>query len=90
MLKVIVAGGRDFADYELLKITLDKLLINHTEIEIVSGVAKGADLLGLKYAAEKKIPFIKFPADWNRLGNSAGFKRNVEMAKYAKDRKSVV
>lgn len=47
MFKVIIAGGRDFSDYEFLKLTMDHLLSNITsEIGIVCGMAKGADLLG--------------------------------------------
>jgi hypothetical protein len=81
-LKVIVAGSRTFNDYNLLKTKLDHLLKNQTNIEIVSGTAKGADRLGEKYAQEKGYKLTQFPADW-QLGNHAGFLRNLEMAKYA-------
>jgi hypothetical protein len=83
MFKVIVAGGRDFSDYQLLCSTLNHLLSRKTDVEIVSGVARGADSLAIRYAGEKKIPVKKFPADWDRDGNSAGYKRNVVMAEYA-------
>lgn len=56
---------------------------NHIEIEIVSGTANGADKLGEKYANEKGYLLKKFPADWDKYGKSAGFKRNVEMSNYA-------
>jgi predicted Rossmann fold nucleotide-binding protein DprA/Smf involved in DNA uptake len=46
MFKVIIAGGRDFSDYALLEKTLDKLLKNKTDVQIVSGLARGADSLG--------------------------------------------
>lgn len=81
--KVIVAGGRDFKNYDLLKRKLDHILQNQTNIEIVSGVAAGADLLGEKYAAEKKYPIKRFHADWDNFGRSAGPRRNEEMAQYA-------
>lgn len=85
--RVIVAGGRDFNDYELLKSTLDesfRTIINEgIEIQIVCGEAKGADQLGKRYAQEHGIPVVSFPAEWNRYGKSAGYRRNVEMAKYA-------
>lgn len=46
MFRVIIAGGRDFDDYQLLKATMDKLLCNITdEITVVCGQAKGADTL---------------------------------------------
>ncbi len=83
MFKVIVAGSRNFHDYTLLSKTLDQLLQNKTDIEIVSGTAAGADVLGEKYAQEKGLALKKFPADWNKFGRAAGYKRNEEMAKYA-------
>lgn len=51
--------------------------------EVVSGKAKGFDLLGEAWAAEQHIPVRAFPADWNRHGKRAGFIRNGEMAGYA-------
>jgi hypothetical protein len=84
--KVIVAGSRDFDDYELLKIKLDKILsslIDLYEIEIVSGMARGADRLGERYAAERGYRVKDFKADWDRYGKPAGPIRNEEMAQYA-------
>ncbi|WP_341323494.1 DUF2493 domain-containing protein [Solibacillus sp. FSL H8-0523] len=83
MLKVIIAGGRDFIDYELLKQKADFLLQNQSEVEIVSGAAKGADKLGEKYAKEKGYPISSHPANWDKHGRSAGYIRNKEMAEYA-------
>lgn len=84
MFRVIVAGGRDFDDYELLKSTMDKLLINiKSQICIVSGTARGADLLGERYAKENGYIVHRFPADWNTFGKTAGFVRNEEMAQNA-------
>lgn len=83
MFKVIVAGGRDFNDYPLLEQKLDKLLENKSDVEIVSGLARGADSLGLKYASQKNLPVKKFPANWNENGTMAGYERNIQMADYA-------
>jgi hypothetical protein len=85
-LKVIIAGGRDFNDYNLLKLKVDKILsqkkITH-KIFILSGNARGADSLGEQYAKENSLEIIKFPADWSTYGKQAGMKRNVEMANEA-------
>lgn len=82
--RVIVAGGRDFSDYEYLRSSLDFLLQNITgPIVIVSGTAKGADKLGEQYAAEKGYAVLRFPADWDRFGKAAGYMRNEQMAKNA-------
>lgn len=83
MFKVIVAGGRDFTDYELLKSTLNHLLSRKKHIQVVSGMARGADALAVKYAYENDLDIQSFPAQWQLYGNSAGYKRNIQMAKYA-------
>lgn len=81
-MKVIIAGGRTFNDYQLLCEKCDHALSQQTEIEIVSGTANGADKLGERYAKEKGYSIKQFPADWNKFGKSAGYKRNEDMAKY--------
>lgn len=83
MIKLIIAGSRDFNDYELLKSKLDKAKEHYGVFEVVSGKARGADLLGEKYALENNLPISEFPADWDTHGKSAGYKRNAEMADYA-------
>lgn len=83
LIRVIVAGGRDFDDYAMLCKKLDKILVNHERVKIVSGGAKGADKLGERYAREHGHALEVFPADWNKHGRSAGIIRNAEMARYA-------
>lgn len=51
--------------------------------EVVCGMATGADMLGGKWASERKIPVKCFPAQWDKFGKRAGFMRNLEMAQYA-------
>ena len=85
MFKVIIAGGRDFAHYDFLRSGADQLLAlkDHNIIEIVSGTAKGADQLGEQYARENGFALTRMPAQWDKFGKSAGYKRNVQMAEYA-------
>lgn len=80
-MKTIIAGGRDFNDYQALcdKLTLHKYSIT----EVVCGGARGADALGKRWAEENNIPVKMFPARWNLHGRSAGMVRNVEMAEYS-------
>lgn len=82
-MKVIIAGGRDFNDFNLLCEKCDKILSRQTDIEIVSGRAKGADQLGEKYARLRGYPIKMLPANWNLHGKQAGYIRNVEMAEYS-------
>ena len=85
MIKIIIAGSREFDDYQMLHDKLKHLTRNHnnTELEIVSGTARGADQLGERYAEQYDIKLTKFPADWTQFGKSAGYKRNTQMAHYA-------
>ena len=84
--KVIIAGGRDFNDYDLLKRMCNSILIHkrqtHTII-ILSGLAKGADTLAVRYADEQNYQCLGYTADWGRFGKSAGIRRNAQMAENA-------
>ena len=85
-MKAVVAGGRDFKDYDLLKSTLDNFQQEYGNItEIISGGARGSDKLGEQYANENNIPIKRFVPDWNGLGKKAGFVRNRQMGDYAKE-----
>lgn len=90
-MRVIIAGGRDFNDYEYLRKATLRAIKNLKEegyntkrqnVFIVSGKAKGADSLGEKFARQYDIGVVEFPADWS-IGKSAGYRRNTEMANYA-------
>ena len=88
-MRIIIAGGRDFTDYNLLKkickwyITTVLKIEDKEDVEILSGVAKGADTLAVKFAEELEYKLVKYPADWNGKGKSAGILRNIEMANNA-------
>jgi len=84
MFKVIIAGGRDFNDYELLKKKCDYYLqFVEDEVVIISGMARGADSLGERYAQERGLKLEGYPANWKLYGKSAGFKRNQVLVKNA-------
>lgn len=83
MYKVIVAGSRSIKNYPIIEMKLFDYLFNHLNIEIVSGTARGVDKLGERFANKYDIPLKQFPADWDKYGKSAGYKRNEQMAKYA-------
>ena len=89
MTKVIIAGSRNFNDYDKMLKALDDLgihLINIIDkIEIVSGHARGADSLGERFAKDYKYPLKIFPADWDKYGKAAGAIRNEQMARYASE-----
>lgn len=85
-MKVIVAGGRDFKNYKLLKCTLDSFQQEYGNItEVISGTAVGVDKLGEQYTNENNIPTKRFVPDWQGLGKKAGHVRNRLMGDYAKE-----
>lgn len=51
--------------------------------EVVSGGARGADMLGECLAKEYGVHVHRMRADWTRLGRAAGLVRNRAMAEYA-------
>ena len=84
MFRVIIAGTRTFDDYDLLCRSMDYYLQNIKEpIQILCGLAKGADQLGLKYACEHGYEVRFFPADWKKYGRAAGPIRNLQMVQNA-------
>jgi hypothetical protein len=80
-MKIIIAGGRDVTDGEYVIDAMSKLSV--TPDEIVSGTARGADRLGEWWASINDVPVKRFPAEWDKYGKSAGYKRNEVMAQYA-------
>lgn len=84
--KVIVAGGRDFTDYELVSRVLFAMAdTEHAdkEISIVSGMARGADRCGYDFAIEHNVVVHMFPANWDKYGRRAGYVRNEEMGNFS-------
>lgn len=86
VVKLIIAGGREYSDYNELERVTDYMLSNliHThDITIISGGARGADSLAVQYANVRGYDLVIMNADWDTHGKSAGYKRNVEMAEAA-------
>lgn len=72
-MKIAVIGSRNFADYELLKKTLNEI----TGItKVISGGAKGADSLAEQWAKENQIETVIYKPDWAKYGRGAGVVRN--------------
>lgn len=78
-MKLAVIGSRTFNDYPRLKMSLDVYNTLYPITLIVSGGARGTDSLAERYAEEKGIPMQIFPAQWNKYGRSAGYKRNRDI-----------
>ena len=81
--RVVVAGSRNYHNYQEAKIFIDFCVQNIRKeyvLVFVSGGCRGADLLGERYAAENGFQIQRYHADWERFGKGAGPKRNLRMA----------
>lgn len=100
MFKVLFHLNKEYPQYNILVINKEERLfkINPCNLAIISGMAKGADTLAVRFANKYNLALKEFPADWNNLNvlpcrvitNSygsynalAGHKRNRDMAVYA-------
>ena len=80
-MRVIIAGGRTFTNFDLMITTLDELFVKTDEpITVISGTARGADQTGERYADLRGYDVERYPAQWDKYGRSAGYKRNAQMA----------
>ena len=86
MLKVIIAGGRDFTDTQYAADSLVKLVEENKlpdTFTVISGNARSADKVGEYLAELWDLPLKIYQADWNQHGKSAGYIRNNQMADVA-------
>ena len=85
-MKLIVAGGRDFVNTQVM-ITVLMDLVEKGKIdpnsELVCGMARGADMLAYSLWANHNMKIHTFPADWKTHPRSAGYIRNAEMGNFA-------
>ena len=82
MRNVIVAGGREFLDYNKLRNVLSDML-DESDV-IISGCASGADSLAIKFAQQYGYGSKPFPANWANDGKyQAGFIRNSKMVNHS-------
>jgi len=73
--RIIVCGGRDYADRVRLFAVLDAL----DPVEIAQGDARGADALARDWAADRGVPCARYRALWEMEGKAAGVLRNRRM-----------
>lgn len=93
-MRVLVTGGRDFGNYEVVEYELNRLLCVWLEaggvgrFVVIHGGATGADSLANKWAESTRDSggySIKIeshpvsPEDWRKLGKKAGPIRNSRM-----------
>jgi len=77
-MRTIIAGSRTLVSMKIVVAAVAEA--GWPVSSVLSGGARGVDYLGECWAKTNKIPLTVCPADWELLGKSAGFARNVEMA----------
>jgi hypothetical protein len=83
-MKIIVTGGRGYADKEFLFTVLDRL---HNDLDftfVIHGAAAGADSLAGQWARERGVQEVVCPANWHKHSRRAGYLRNTAMADLVK------
>ena len=79
---ILVCGGRDFEDFDLLCNSLLDLNDSEKIGAVVHGNARGADQLAGKFAQQLGICEIRVPANWTFYGPTAGPARNTWMLQF--------
>ncbi len=78
-MRLLVCGGRDNTDGELLFERLDQLHAVMPVTVLIEGGAHGADELAAQWAEARGVQRLRFPAAWKKFGRSAGPRRNHQM-----------
>lgn len=82
--RILVTGGRNYADRHILFYALDDLVKEFGSIEIGVGYDprnpkyQGADQIAFEWAKGRGVPGRCYPADWS-AGKSGGPRRNERM-----------
>ena len=79
MTRVLVCGGRRYADDRHVNRVLDEIDSERGPITIIEGGAHGADELAYRWARSRKRPHIQVVAEWSQHGRAAGPIRNQRM-----------
>lgn len=84
-LSLAVVGSRSFRDAAVMRAWIKVCMPDElpSNVEIVSGGARGTDALARKYAEDEGITYKEFPAEWEHYGKSAGTIRNQEIIEHA-------
>lgn len=83
--KLIVCGGRDWADAGAVNRVLTVAHERTGIAMIITGGAKGADALAARWAHANAIPYLTAPANWDKYGDAAGPIRNQWMLEQVVD-----
>lgn len=89
-MRVLVCGGRDYADRAMVDAVLDRMHVENPITLIIEGrcYKGGADLLAQRWAERNGVPNRGFPMD-RKLGRAGGPIRNGQMLREGRPDKVV-
>ena len=73
---MLVCGSRQWTDRDSIEKRLRVLPAGTT---IISGAAGGVDSIAASIGRKLGLEVREFPAEWNKFGRSAGYRRNLVM-----------
>src|SRR5262245_28905731 len=78
-MKVLVCGGREFADVAFIHAHLDRLHRQYQFKTLIEGDARGVDRIAGEWASTRDVELIVYPANWKEEGRHAALIRNERM-----------
>lgn len=76
MRRIAIVGSRTGIDREAVSLFVSRLPVHWI---VVSGGARGVDSWAVEAAEERGMETIVIPAEWEKYGKSAGFRRNRQI-----------
>ena len=81
--RLIVAGTRTITNIGIVSMRMGNYIAGYGKFTLISGTAPGVDSLAEDVARIRGIAIERYPANWNKYGKPAGYRRNVQMAETA-------
>lgn len=82
-MRILVCGSRDWDDFEMILLKLKEAggesAGDMPDVIVIDGAARGADSLANRAAIQLRYGTLRFPANWEKHGKTAGPIRNQEM-----------
>lgn len=89
--RVLVTGSRDWTDLTAIRAVMGEIDYERATLDLVPPVLvsgacpTGADRMAEEHAALMGWSVERHPAEWDRYGKAAGFRRNAEMVNLGAD-----